>query len=78
MKSICSKLLLYFLFMSIISLIAVGTFSYCLSVSILKQKANYEMLNTTEQIGRMVENELLKISKYSYLIFTNENIQNDC
>jgi two-component system sensor histidine kinase YesM len=66
---------MYFLLMSVITLTVAGSFSYVISVSTLRKNANTGMANTVEQIGRNVENQIEKINRYAYLLFTDVKIQ---
>lgn len=75
MKSIRTRLLLYFLLMSVFSLVAVGFASYLILVSTLKEKANTVMANTVEQIGKNVESRMDIVEMYTFLVFSNERIQ---
>lgn len=75
MYSVRSRLLVIFVFISLIPLLFMSIFSYNLSSKVIKDKTGKEVLNSLEQIGKNTDVKMNEVKKYLNTFISSERIK---
>lgn len=75
MYSVRLRLIIIFVFISLVPLLFMSVFSYNLSSKVVKEKTGKEVLNSLEQIGKNTDEKMNTVRKYLNTFISSEKIK---